>query len=82
MKLLVPIILLLATANTQARPFSDGNAHTGKILFDQSQCNRCHSAILGGDGSAIFTRAPRKVHRAAALTTQIKLCGGNVLLPI
>lgn len=78
MKLLASIILLLATVNTQASPFPDGNAHTGKILFDKYQCNSCHSAMLGGDGSAIFTRANRKVHSAAALTTQIKMCGGNV----
>lgn len=64
--------------SAQAAPFPEGNAKTGKALFDKYQCNSCHSQMLGGDGSAIFTRSNRKVHDAGGLIDQIKRCSGNV----
>jgi mono/diheme cytochrome c family protein len=78
MRLLAAIILLCAAATAQAAPFPDGRAQIGKSLFDKYNCNSCHSAMLGGDGSAIFTRANRKVHNADELIEQIVICSGNV----
>jgi cytochrome c2 len=78
MKLLAAIILLCAAATASANPFPGGNPQAGKALFDKYKCNSCHSAMLGGDGSAIFTRANRKVHDAGGLIEQIKICSGNV----
>lgn len=78
MKPIATLILLFAATSAVANPFPDGNAQAGQKLFDQYKCNRCHAAMLGGDGSAMFTRADRKVHNAAELIEQIGICGGNV----
>jgi len=78
MKLIIAIILLCAATVTSANPFPNGNAQTGQKLFEQYNCNRCHAAMLGGDGSAIFTRAERKVHNATELVEQMEACGGNI----
>ena len=78
MKLLAAVVLLCAATIAQANPFTEGRAQTGKALFDKYKCNSCHAAMLGGDGSAIFTRADRKVNNASQLLDQIRVCSGNV----
>lgn len=78
MKLLFIIIMLCLSSVIHAEPFPGGNAQAGQKLFTQYKCNSCHSAMLGGDGSAIFTRANRKVHNADELIEQIEICSGNV----
>ena len=78
MKFIIALLLLLSAATASANPFPNGNAQTGKAIFDQYKCNSCHAAMLGGDGSAIFTRANRKVHSSGELLEQIRLCSGNV----
>jgi len=76
---LLNALLLLGLANAAfATPFPAGNAQAGEKLFKQYKCNSCHAAMLGGDGSAIFTRADRKVHNANELIKQIRFCSGNV----
>lgn len=77
MKLLTAL-LLLCSAAVQAAPFAEGNAQTGKAIFDKYKCNSCHIDMLGGDGSAIFTRPNRKVHNADELVGRIKQCSGTV----
>lgn len=78
MKSLAALILLCIASAAQANPFPNGNAQAGHALFDRYKCNSCHSAMLGGDGSTMFTRADRKVHNADELIAQIRMCGGNV----
>jgi len=78
MKIFIALAFSLAATCAQAAPFPNGNAQTGKALFDQYKCNSCHAAMLGGDGNAMFTRADRKVRSPADLIEQIKLCSGNV----
>ncbi len=72
-------LLWLLICNTAlAAPFATGNAETGKKLFEQNQCNRCHVQMVGGDGSEIFTRPDHKVRNAAQLIKQINFCSGNI----
>jgi cytochrome c2 len=78
MKLITALILLCTAATAMANPFPTGSAQTGKTLFDKYKCNSCHSAMLGGDGSAIFTRADRKVHSPPEMLAQFKLCSANI----
>ncbi len=78
MKTIALLILLCTAMSATATPFPNGNAQNGKALFDKYKCNSCHSAMLGGDGSAIFTRPNRKVHDANGLIEQIEICSGNV----
>ena len=77
MKKILAVILLCSSA-AQAAPFVDGNAQTGKKLFDKYQCNSCHIAKMGGDGSGIFTRPEHKVTSPQKMIAQIKMCSGNV----
>lgn len=78
MKLLTSLILLALTGTASANPFPNGNADTGKKLFDQNKCSSCHVAMLGGDGSAIFTRPNHKVRTPQQLVEQMHACSANV----
>lgn len=78
MKIIITALLLCATASVQAAPFADGDAATGKKLFDQNKCSSCHISMLGGDGSAIFTRPNRKVTNPQQLIDRMYMCSGNV----
>ncbi len=77
MKLLT-MLFLLGAATAQAVPFANGNAPAGKKLFDQNHCNQCHMSMMGGDGSAIFTRPDHKVTSPKQLVDQMYVCSGNV----
>lgn len=78
MKLITALFLLGVTTTVSANPFPDGDAQTGQKLFEQYKCSSCHAAMLGGDGSAMFTRPDRKVRSAAALIEQMHICTGNI----
>ncbi len=56
-----------------AVPFSEGNPELGKALVEKN-CVSCHVSRLGGDGSAMYTRNPRKINSSAALLAQIRTC--------
>jgi cytochrome c2 len=73
---LITLFLLCIASAVAAAPFPDGDEQTGKRIFDQHKCNRCHAAMLGGDGNTMFTRANRKIHSAPELIAQIKRCSG------
>ena len=77
-KIIATLILLLIYATAQAAPFAKGDTDAGKKTFDQHKCNSCHSSMQGGDGSAMFTRAERKIKSAASLATQINRCSTNL----
>lgn len=72
--LLLPLMLLAAPAS--ANPFSKGDATIGKTLHDKS-CLSCHVSMVGGDGSAIYSRLERKVKTSAQLQARIRACNTN-----
>ena len=78
MKTWLVIILLAAASTAMADPFPNGNAQTGQKLFAQYKCSSCHAAMLGGDGSAMFTRPDRKVNSVPELVEQMRFCTGNI----
>jgi hypothetical protein len=71
-------LLMLAAGAAQAAPFASGNAENGKKLFAKYECDSCHKGKVGGDGSAIFTRADRIVRTVDELIPRIKFCSGAV----
>jgi cytochrome c5 len=80
-----PIALILALSITPAlaAPFAGANAATGKALHEK-KCAACHAGRFGGDGSAIYTRADRRIKNASGLAQQITACNsmlGNELFP-
>jgi cytochrome c2 len=72
------ILILLAAATAQAEPFAKGNAETGKQLVVKYDCNSCHKGKMGGDGSAIYTRANRVVTSADNLIDRMEQCSGAI----
>ncbi len=70
-------LCLLASSTVYAAPFADGNVKTGKKIFEQKQCNRCHEQMVEGNGSAVFTRKERKVHKSSQLIQQINMCAAG-----
>lgn len=71
-------LLLLAATGAHAAPFADGNAANGQKLFLKYECSSCHEGKVGGDGSAIFTRANRRVNSADNLIVQMEQCSGAI----
>lgn len=71
-------LLLLAASAAHADPFAKGNAENGKQLVVKYDCNSCHKGKLGGDGSAIYTRANRRVTGADNLIQQMEVCSGAI----
>ncbi len=71
-------VLLLVGGTAQAVPFADGDAQSGKKLFDQTKCNSCHIGKMGGDGSAIFTRPNRIVNNPQQMVDRMIACGGAI----
>lgn len=74
MKLISALILSALSASAMANPFPDGNADTGKKLFAKHDCANCHIQMLGGDGSAVFTRPNRKVKTPQHMLSQMDAC--------
>jgi len=77
-KVIAMLILLGVSATAQAAPFAKGDIAAGEKSFEKHDCKSCHVRMLGGDGSAIFTRANRKVKTPSLLATQIQDCSTNL----
>ena len=69
------IALTLFTASTFA-----ADIQKGKSLHD-GNCINCHAQLLGGDGSAIYTREDRKMESFAALNKQVRRCRDSLGMP-
>ena len=70
----LPAALFLTALSAHANPFAKADAAKGQQLVTQGKCNACHVSIVGGDGTAIYTRADRKVKTASGLLTQVRTC--------
>lgn len=49
------------------------NIERGKELHD-GYCISCHASMLGGDGTAIYTRVERRIDSMEALQHQVRRC--------
>lgn len=67
------IALTLALIPLASWSMLPGDATRGKTVHD-AKCVACHTGKFGGDGSAIYTRADRKVKTVEGLMKQIGLC--------
>lgn len=78
MKLITLLLsLLLVSMPALANPFPKGDAKIGKTLHDKS-CLSCHVSMVGGDGSAIYSRLERKAKTPQQLQARIRNCNANV----
>jgi cytochrome c len=78
MKKYLFLLFLVGATAAHADPFAGGHADNGKKLFDKYNCNSCHKAKVGGDGSAIFTRPDSIIPTANLLIPRITFCSGVV----
>lgn len=49
----------------------------GQALHDK-QCTSCHVSLVGGDGSAIYTRKDSIIHSPTDLRERIGMCSSQV----
>jgi hypothetical protein len=68
------VVLVITAASALANPFPKADPQQGEKLVNESKCNVCHVRLVGGDGTAIFTRSDRKVRTAAGLLSQVRTC--------
>jgi len=73
---ILPLVLLAATNVHAADIFAKGDAKAGKALHDKS-CVSCHTSMVGGDGSAVYSRMERKIKTPQKLQAQISACNTN-----
>ena len=72
MRILLPLLCLLLSLPAQAA----ADPKLGKPLHDK-QCVACHVKLLGGDGSAMYTRKPRLINDARALGQRVAACSAQ-----
>jgi hypothetical protein len=66
------LIATWSLAIAQPRTFP-GDAGVGATMHEKD-CVACHVRRMGGDGSAMYTRAERRVTTPAKLKSQIAVC--------
>ncbi|RLJ62805.1 cytochrome c [Sulfurisoma sediminicola] len=67
---------LLATLAGAACAADKIDVKAGKALHDK-QCVNCHVQRWGGDGSAVYTRADRKINDATSLRQRVAACSAQ-----
>lgn len=67
---------LLAASGAGAFAAENPDIQAGKALHDK-QCVACHVQRWGGDGSAAYTRADRKIKDAASLRQRVAMCSAQ-----
>ncbi len=70
MRLLLVILTSLATT-------AQADVGRGQRLHE-TNCLACHAAMVGGDGSALYTRAERRVSTLGELRRQVNRCKENL----
>jgi mono/diheme cytochrome c family protein len=58
-------------------PAAHADAKRGANLHQQN-CVACHARMTGGDGSALYTRADRRVQSLPGLNKQVRRCKDNL----
>ena len=73
-RLLVASLFAATTLPASAAPFADAEMAAGEQMHAEN-CIECHVQRFGGeDGSAIYTRADRRVNTVAELAQQLTRC--------
>lgn len=69
----LPYLLLGVTLVISQNSYAAGDIKRGKELHNEN-CVSCHAGAYGGDGTAIYTRADRKMDSYEALQNQVMRC--------
>ena len=76
MKRTILLLTLALAASAQASPFVQGDPVKGKALHAE-HCASCHAGLVGGDGSAVYTRPDHMIKSADALAKRIAFCSAK-----
>ena len=75
------VVLSTAATGVFAAPVTtDALLNAGKKLTAEAKCEACHASKLGGDGSAMYSRADRRVNTKSALLVQVSRCNNELSL--
>ena len=66
--------LVMAGALLSGAALAGGDPATGEKMVKEHACASCHQRLIGGDGSALYTRADRKVTSKDKLVAQVSFC--------
>ncbi len=69
--------LTVASILFLAFPAAAADLRHGEALH-QANCIACHADRVGGDGSALYTRADRRVKSLSGLESQVRRCRDNL----
>ncbi|MEE9351965.1 MAG: hypothetical protein V3U78_06860 [Thiotrichaceae bacterium] len=65
------LLTTLTISMLSSSAFAEGSAANGKVLYDKSQCQKCH-------GTEVFTREDHKVKDLAGLGKQVRMCDSQL----
>ncbi|MGD8527030.1 MAG: hypothetical protein PVJ63_12330 [Thioalkalispiraceae bacterium] len=80
MKRITSTLSLIIIMTINSHPVWAADIANGKSLHD-GNCIHCHASLLGGDGTAIYTRENRKIESYAALDKQVRRCRDSLGMP-
>jgi hypothetical protein len=72
----LPLLFCIAAPANAADIFAKGDPKIGKTLHDKS-CISCHTSMVGGDGTTMYSRMERKIKTPQKLQAQISACNTN-----
>lgn len=70
----VKTVVLMAGVLLSGAALAGGDPATGEKMVKEHACAGCHQRLIGGDGSALYTRSERKVTSKEKLTAQVSFC--------
>ena len=59
---------------------ANADIERGKELHD-ANCISCHTSMLGGDGTGIYTRENKRIESHSALVKQVQRCRDSLGVP-
>jgi mono/diheme cytochrome c family protein len=71
---LLAVLATLQLAHAQSGPPRGGGDPAAGAAMHEKDCVACHVRRVGGDGSAMYTRADRRVTSPAKLRAQVAAC--------
>lgn len=76
------LLLLLAFTTTAQAQTPSVNGTEGARKLVESQCAECHSRVLKGEPTLMYTRSDRRAQNAEALAKQVHVCGSQLKVPL
>lgn len=67
-------VVLMAGVLLSGVVLAGGDPATGEKMVKEHACASCHQRLVGGDGSALYTRSDRKVTSKEKLAAQVSFC--------